>query len=226
MASFAGRQRTSVPWSIDDASTFAAQKEFKLLQLLSNDKKALATARRLGLMAALPQPPPAGKTPGKAAATSTQRAPDAPSEAPAKSNSRCRRSSERSARRHAAQREQQSNRLRTACLFKRWKLCCRARSEALQQDLADLSTIGDGSDLDSDSNSSPMEELPVRQRVAPKRNADRPPSSSSSSSAASSRSSSSDTPVGSYEGNCPTVQPGRGGWKKGRLDQPAYKGRM
>ena len=47
MASFAGRRRASVPWSVDDASTFAAQKEFKLLQLLSTDKKALATGASL-----------------------------------------------------------------------------------------------------------------------------------------------------------------------------------
>jgi len=34
MASFAGRQRAAPAWSVDDAFTFAAQKEFKLLQLL------------------------------------------------------------------------------------------------------------------------------------------------------------------------------------------------
>jgi hypothetical protein len=33
---------------VDDPARFAAFKEFKLLQLLSTDKKALATARRLG----------------------------------------------------------------------------------------------------------------------------------------------------------------------------------
>ena len=49
MASFARRWSLAAVWSVDDASTFAAQKEFKLLQLLSNDKKALAMARRLGL---------------------------------------------------------------------------------------------------------------------------------------------------------------------------------
>ena len=49
MASFARRWSLAAAWSVDDASTFAAQKEFKLLQLLSNDKKALVTARRLGL---------------------------------------------------------------------------------------------------------------------------------------------------------------------------------
>ena len=49
MASFARRRTPAAAWSVDDASTFAAQKEFKLLQLLSTDKKAFVTARRLGL---------------------------------------------------------------------------------------------------------------------------------------------------------------------------------
>ena len=49
MASFARRRSPAAAWSVDDASTFAAQKEFKLLQLLSTDKKAFAAARRLGL---------------------------------------------------------------------------------------------------------------------------------------------------------------------------------
>ena len=49
MASFTRRRSPAAAWSVDDASTFAAQKEFKLLQLLSTDKKAFTTARRLGL---------------------------------------------------------------------------------------------------------------------------------------------------------------------------------
>ena len=40
------KPRRRMAWSVDNASTFAAQKEFKLLQLLSTDKKAFATARR------------------------------------------------------------------------------------------------------------------------------------------------------------------------------------
>ena len=58
MASFARRWSPAAAGSVDDASTFAAQKEFKLLQLLSNDKKALATptARRLGRFCHKPQP--------------------------------------------------------------------------------------------------------------------------------------------------------------------------
>eukprot|EP00966_Prymnesium_polylepis_P052469 1215206-Prymnesium_polylepis.1 len=51
MASFvrsAPPRRTE--WSLEDAERFAALKEFKLLQLLSTDKNALATARRLGFL--------------------------------------------------------------------------------------------------------------------------------------------------------------------------------
>ena len=54
--SFARRRTPAAAWSVDDASTFAAQKEFKLLQLLSTDKKAFATARRLGILSAQLQP--------------------------------------------------------------------------------------------------------------------------------------------------------------------------
>ena len=51
MASFVGSAPPRrAEWSVDDAARFAALKEFKLLQLLSTDKKALATARRLGFM--------------------------------------------------------------------------------------------------------------------------------------------------------------------------------
>ena len=48
--------QTPPEWSLEDAACFffffffAALKEFKLLQLLSTDKKALATARRLGFL--------------------------------------------------------------------------------------------------------------------------------------------------------------------------------
>ena len=51
MASFVGSAPPRrAEWSVDDAARFAALKEFKLQQLLSTDKKALATARRLGFM--------------------------------------------------------------------------------------------------------------------------------------------------------------------------------
>lgn len=40
---------TRATWSVEESALFAARKEFELLKLLSTDKKALATARRLGL---------------------------------------------------------------------------------------------------------------------------------------------------------------------------------
>ena len=99
---------------------------------------------------------------------------------------------------------------RQASLFKQWKRGCCIRTEVLQQDLADLDTLGD----DLVSNISPMEGLQTQHQATTSKRVDRPPSSLSSSSAASSRSSSSDTPVGFYEGSCPTLQPGtrRGEW--------------
>ena len=60
MASLAGRRRVAPQWSVDEASTFAALKEFKLLQLPSTDKQALTTARRLGLSFSHPPPKTSG----------------------------------------------------------------------------------------------------------------------------------------------------------------------
>ena len=77
MASYARRQSTAAAWSVDDASTFATQKEFKLLQLLSTDKKAFTTARRLGLFSKQPQPQQTARSGATAAATSARRQPDA-----------------------------------------------------------------------------------------------------------------------------------------------------
>ena len=51
MASFC---RSAAPprreWTVEDAARFAALKEFELLRLLSTDKQAVATARRLGFL--------------------------------------------------------------------------------------------------------------------------------------------------------------------------------
>ena len=55
-------------WSVDDCALFAARKEFELLKLLSTNKKALATARRLGLFHIQPQPHPPAAAEGGAAA--------------------------------------------------------------------------------------------------------------------------------------------------------------
>jgi hypothetical protein len=49
MASFARSPAPRAGWTIAEAALFAARKEYELLRLLSADKKALATARRLGL---------------------------------------------------------------------------------------------------------------------------------------------------------------------------------
>ena len=204
MASFS--RRPSRPWTIDECALFAARKEFELLKLLATDKKAMAAARRLGLHAVQPQPLPAKATAGKPAVTPTRTSTaDAPSTAPSKQNSRRKRSAARSARHHTL-RQQQLNRCIMAMLFVA-RLRRRVRKRAsLLQDLADLDELGDGSEPDSDS--TPMEGLLTQHQATTSKRVDRPPSSLSSSSAASSRSSSSDTPVGFYEGNCPTLQPG------------------
>ena len=73
MASFL---RSAAPprreWSLEEAALFAVRKEFELLKLLSTDKMALATARRLGFLFGQtqmqPQTPPAANAGGVAAA--------------------------------------------------------------------------------------------------------------------------------------------------------------
>jgi hypothetical protein len=66
MASFAARRSPSALWTIKECAHFAALKEFELLQLLSRDKKAFATARHLSLYSSQPQPQP----PSRASAAS------------------------------------------------------------------------------------------------------------------------------------------------------------
>lgn len=57
MASFASRPQRAA-WSVEECALFAARKEFELLRLLSTDRKALATARRLGFSFSVKQPQP------------------------------------------------------------------------------------------------------------------------------------------------------------------------
>ena len=115
MSSFARRRSPAPVWSIDDASTFAAQKEFKLLQLLSTDKKAFATARRLGLNFSHSQPQPHSRS-SAAEGAAPPRPPAADAElASAKRNARQQRSAARSARRHNVRR--MCNRTMRALLF-------------------------------------------------------------------------------------------------------------
>ena len=100
MASFVGSAPPRrAEWSVDDAARFAALKEFKLLQLLSSDKKALATARRLGFMFGhtQTQPHPPADSAGGAAASSPTDAADASSSARSEAPPRVRQRPARSA---------------------------------------------------------------------------------------------------------------------------------
>eukprot|EP00966_Prymnesium_polylepis_P170427 3939563-Prymnesium_polylepis.1 len=55
MASFVGSAPLRrAEWMVEEAARFAALKKFKLLQLLSTDKKAFATPRRLGFLSVWP----------------------------------------------------------------------------------------------------------------------------------------------------------------------------
>ena len=121
MASFAGRRRVVPPWSIDDASTFAALKEFKLLQLLATDKKALTTARRLGLSLSHSSHShshsPSRSSAADCVASRRHPAAAAASATTTEKNTRQRRSAARSARRHAARRAQMCTRTMLSLLF-------------------------------------------------------------------------------------------------------------
>ena len=97
---------------------FAARKEFELLKLLATDKKALATARRLGAFRPQLQPPsPAvAAGDGKAAAAPPPVAAAPAASAPAQ-NSRQRRGALRSAKYHATRRAQFWSRSVLATMF-------------------------------------------------------------------------------------------------------------
>ena len=139
MATFARRRSPAAAWSVDDASTFAALKEFKLLQLLSADKKALATARRLGVFSAQPQPQQARTARSTASRTAPHVPSDAASGVAAVPNARKRRSAARSAQHHA-QRQLQLYRTGIAVLYLcRLRRRCRARR--LRAHLADLESL-------------------------------------------------------------------------------------
>ena len=203
MASFARRWSPVAAWSVDDASTFAAQKEFKLLQLLSNDKKALATARRLGLFCQKPQPQSqaahtgAGTGTGTGAGISRASNADAAS-APAGPTRKQKVSTARSARRHASRRARKRwNRCATAVLCM-VRLQRRVRGRVLQQDLADVDTLGDGSGAGSPAQPS---SLVASGLAGPKRH-ERPDSTASSSHGSSAASSSDELEGNVYHGGC------------------------
>ena len=224
MASFARRWSPAAAWSVDDASTFAAQKEFKLLQLLSTDKKAFATARRLGLF--LPnskqQQPQTTRSGAAGAAASARRMPDGASGRQSEPNSRQRRSAARSARRHS-QVQVQVYRTVIAVLY-----VCRLRRRCrLRADLADLESL-EGASVhegagDAPSSSSVPLRMPGSKRV------DRPQSSASSSVSAASSSSSAALLGGFYRAQCPAGLLGPGCSRKQQrhaAPAPRYAGRM
>ena len=103
MASFARSPAPRAGWTIAEAALFAARKEYELLRLLSADKKALATARRLGLPFGQAQPhtqphPPAAPAGIDAAAPPADAADGASAAAPVLSR-RARRRAARCAQR-------------------------------------------------------------------------------------------------------------------------------
>ena len=223
MASFARRWSPATAWSVDDASTFAAQKEFKLLQLLSTDEKAFATARRLGLFSpkSKQQLPQTAKSDVDDAATSARRRANAASAPPAVPNSRQRRSAARSARRHA-QVQVQVYRTAIAVLY----ICRLRRRCRLWANLADLDSLESVS-VHEDSGGAPSSSLALVQEMSSLKRADRPASSSSGVSSASSCTAA--LHGGFYHAQTPPVllQPGTQR-KQPRKATPAppYAGRM
>ena len=137
----AARQRSLRPeWTVEDCALYAARREFELLKLLSKDKKALATARRIGIMFSAGQP---HSHPQGAAAAATRRAPSSqqPVCAVPRANARQRRSAERSARRHGER--QRVIRSRILALLFVIRLRRRVR---LRRDLRDLETLNTETD--------------------------------------------------------------------------------
>ena len=201
------------------------KKEFKLLQLLSTDEKAFATARRLGIMSAQQQPQQAQTAKSGASRTGpSPRSSDAASDENAKPNARKRRSAARSARRHA-QLQLQVYRTALAVLF----VCRLRRMRRLRADLADLESLE--SEAVNDDSGAAQVPAPSYTLASLKR-ADRP-SSSASSASSSYASSSASAPVAFYQGGCPLMlmqlagQEQRSG-SRPRLKRPAppYAGRM
>ena len=200
------RSRARPEWSVDDASTFAAETKYKLLVLLSTNKKAEATARRLGVFAAQPQPLPAKATAGKTAAKPTRTpAADAPPAAPSTKKSQRKRSAARSARHHASRRHQ-LNRCMVAMLFVvRLRRRIRVtRGQAGVIDTCEESDVGEGF--------FPTTAMALR---ATSKRMSRPSSPSSSSDG--DASSTSSKPEGSYAGTFTLVKHKRRGGEKKRL---------
>ena len=225
MASFARRRSPAAAWSVDDASTFAAQKEFKLLQLLSTDKKAFAAARRLGLFSQKPQPQQAQTARSTASRTKPRVQPAAGTTAP-RLNARKRRSAARSAQHHA-QLQLQVYRTCIAVLYLcRLRRRCRARR--LHAHLADLELL-EGSSTSGDSGDPPSSHLCALSEKPSSKRAYRSSSSASSSAAAPDSSSRASLPGGFYHARCPPVLLQPGGTRRQRhkaTPAPPYANRV
>ena len=225
MPSSARRRSPAAVWSVDDASTFAAQKEFKLLQLLSTDKKAFSTARRLGLFSARPQPQQTARSGAAAKAAPVRRKPNAASGRSAEPNSRQRRSALRSARRHA-QLQVQVYRTAIAILY----ICRLRRRCRLRSDLADLESLENSvHDDDSGFQVRLVSVSSALMEVSRSRRRDRPPSASSSAASSTSSLGSAALPGGFYQARCPPALLQMGGQRKQQrtaVPAPPYAGRM
>jgi hypothetical protein len=118
MASFAARRSPRAAWSVEESARFAALKEFALLRLLSTDRKAFATARRLGLsFSQLQSQPPSRSTAGGGATAAPSKPAAAAAPASAEPNASRRRSAARSAQHHAARRAKMCTRSMLSLLF-------------------------------------------------------------------------------------------------------------
>ena len=120
MASFTARRPPRVACNVEGCARFAALKEFELLRLLSSDKKAFATARRLGFGWGAPCPhstPHAAGDPQHlhSRGNGTGGSATTPDEGAVRTTARQRRSARRSALRH--RRRQREHLLRTRCLL-------------------------------------------------------------------------------------------------------------
>ena len=137
MASFARsvlppRQRE---WTVEEHALFAARKEFELLRLLSTDKRALATARRLGFSTTVAQPQPHSHSGAAHRAPQRERRQVVVAATPRR-NARQRRSARRSAERH--RKRQLIIRSRILCLLFVIRLRRRVRA---RRDLGDLDEL-------------------------------------------------------------------------------------
>ena len=107
------RGRPQNQWSVHDAALFAATRDFELLKLLSTDKKAFATARRLGGSWAPQQPPTTNTNNVPAAQRATAGGVQDPAANAREGNARQR----RSARRAATRRKERQARLKPQSMF-------------------------------------------------------------------------------------------------------------